>query len=171
MEMPIGSIIIWAGDSAQVPSNWRICNGTSLKKTDYAELYSILGENWIKDEGFHTDFFRIPDLRGVFLRGVNDERNDVFKDPDADNRIRLKSGTTIASDAPGSFQRSEIQHHKHAAPLVIGGGSSGPRLAISIDAQPGEGHSYQGVQSTEETGGSETRPVNAYVHYIIKVKP
>jgi microcystin-dependent protein len=162
MDLPIGSIIIWAGDEQDAPTNWKVCNGKALKKTDYADLYSILGENWVKDEGFNKDFFCIPDLRGVFLRGVNDDRTDSFRDPDVDKRVRLKGDSTIAKDSPGSYQGFDIQAHQHM--LQAGGGSSGPRHVLSVDT------SYSQDVPTSIVGQKETRPVNAYVHYLIKVK-
>lgn len=160
--MPVGAIIIWAGDQSDVPFNWRVCNGKSLKKTDYATLYSVLGENWVTDVGFHTDFFNIPDLRGVFLRGVNDERSDSFRDPDIEQRVKLKGDSTLSKDLPGSYQTCMIQTHAHT--MTSGGGSSGPRSALSIDT-----HAEQ-ERGSSATGGNETRPVNAYVYFIIKVK-
>lgn len=165
--LPVGSVIIWAGDPTDLPLNWKVCNGKALKKTDYADLFSILGTNWDKDEGFHTDFFNIPDLRGVFLRGVNDDRNDPFADPDVAGRVRLKSDATAAKDAAGSFQFSAIGPHQHdyASPFGSGGDSNS---GTGRDAT-----SKEVTKSYTTTGGAlarETRPVNAYVYYIIKVK-
>jgi microcystin-dependent protein len=162
VDLPIGSIIIWAGDEQDVPTSWRVCNGKALKKTDYPDLYSTLGENWVRDEGYNKDFFCIPDLRGVFLRGVNDDRTDGFRDPDVDKRVRLKSDSTIAKDSPGSYQACDIQAHQHN--FVVGGGSSGPRSAVSVDTH------RESEYPTGAAGQNETRPVNAYVHYLIKVK-
>lgn len=166
--LPVGSIIIWAGDQQDLPENWRVCNGKSLKKTDYATLYSVLGEIWIKDEGYSRDFFNIPDLRGVFLRGVNDQRTDNFRDPEVGSRIRLKGDSTLSKDLPGSFQTGSVQSHSHA--LKAGGGSSGPRQALSVDAAVNNNHDLSKPPLTALAGSAETRPVNAYVYFVIKVK-
>lgn len=166
--LPVGSIIIWAGDQQDLPENWRVCNGKSLKKTDYATLYGVLGENWVKDEGYNRDFFNIPDLRGVFLRGVNDQRTDGFRDPETNSRTRLKGDSTLSPDQPGSFQLGSVQNHSHA--LTAGGGSSGPRKAIAIDSSVNDAHDLGKPPYTASTGSAETRPVNAYVYFAIKVK-
>jgi microcystin-dependent protein len=160
--LPIGTIMIWAGDPNALPPTWRVCNGTQLKKTDYAELYGTLGTRWDNDNGYSADFFSIPDLRGVFLRGVNDDRNDGYHDPNVDKRVRLKGDSTISMDSAGSYQKDDLKEHTHN--FMAGGGSSGPRDAVSIDTR----HEYQ--RGTYATGGQETRPVNAYVYYIIKVR-
>ena len=41
--LPVGTVIIWVGDPNDLSSNWEVCNGKQLKKTDYADLYGILG--------------------------------------------------------------------------------------------------------------------------------
>jgi hypothetical protein len=30
--LPIGTILIWAGDPGDLPSTWKVCNGKQLKK-------------------------------------------------------------------------------------------------------------------------------------------
>lgn len=160
--MPVGSIIIWAGDLGDLPTNWRECNGKSLKKADYAELYGTLGELWVKDLGGNTDFFNIPDLRGLFLRGVNGERADDFKDPDWQQRRRQIPTSSASVNAPGSLQKSQFMSHAHF--VASGGGSSGPREALSVDTR------VNGHTETKTSGGNETRPNNAYVYFIIKVR-
>lgn len=160
--LPIGTILIWAGDPGDLPSTWKVCNGKQLKKTDYPDLYGTLGTRWDNDLGYQADFFSIPDLRGVFLRGVNDDRNDEFKDPDVSSRRRLKGDSTVAMDDAGSYQIDNIKAHQHY--FIAGGGSSGPRNAMSKDAN------LEYYQETNLVGGNETRPVNVYIYYIIKVK-
>ena len=51
--MPIGGIIMWSGDLADLPEEWRLCNGDG----------SIKGDS-------------IPDLRGKFITAYNDATCD-----------------------------------------------------------------------------------------------
>ena len=162
--LPIGTVMIWAGDPGDLPASWKVCNGKQLKKTDYAELYGTLGTRWDNDSGYQADFFSLPDLRGVFLRGVNDDRVDGYRDPDVTTRVRLKGNTMVSVDDAGSYQRFEFQSHAHGLNFsaVNAGGAVGP-----------DGNSYQGwgpAPPTSASGGKETRPVNAYVYFVIKVK-
>ncbi|AXI02807.1 phage tail protein [Aquirhabdus parva] len=167
--IPIGAIMMWPGIDNQLPSNWMICDGKSLLKRDYSVLQSRLGKYWNKDSGDSSDYFNLPDLRGVFLRGVNAERADAFRDPDVANRIRVNSDTTNTLNRPGTFQTSANLTHYHG--LIVGGGSNGPREAISIDTHWDAAYNNKfGASHTAEAGGTESRPVNAYVYYIIKVK-
>uniref|UniRef100_UPI0025E539E0 phage tail protein n=1 Tax=uncultured Desulfovibrio sp. TaxID=167968 RepID=UPI0025E539E0 len=61
--IPVGTIISWP--VAQNPAdwqnpdgsyNWLECNGQTISQTAYPELFALLGG-------------RVPDLRGLFLRG------------------------------------------------------------------------------------------------------
>lgn len=45
--MPIGSIIMWATNTA--PSGWLICSGQSISGDEYTELRNVLGTNVVPD--------------------------------------------------------------------------------------------------------------------------
>lgn len=53
---------------ASVPSGWLDCDGTAVSRTTYAALFSVIGEDYGAGDGSTT--FNVPDLRGLFLRGV-----------------------------------------------------------------------------------------------------
>lgn len=55
---PIGSIICYAGSTA--PDGWLFCDGSSLSKTVYADLYSVIGTTY-GESGDHTSFY-LPNL-------------------------------------------------------------------------------------------------------------
>lgn len=62
---PVGSIMIYTGNTA--PHGWKICNGESLHKSAYPGLFGIIGYTY----GGTGDLFKIPDLRGEFVRGFD----------------------------------------------------------------------------------------------------
>lgn len=106
-EIPVGSIMAWAGDPAYLPDNWKVCDGLSMTKNDYRELYNVVAEIWTPDQGVGRDLFKIPDLRGLFLRGVSGDRDDEFTDPNKNNRLTTMGRTQ--SNAVGSFQRQSTK--------------------------------------------------------------
>lgn len=64
---PIGTIIAFSVNS--VPSSeYLVCNGQSVSKTEYSDLYALLGETY--GAGDNSNEFKVPDLRGEFLRGA-----------------------------------------------------------------------------------------------------
>lgn len=55
--VPVGTIISWpVSQNPEDMDNWLECNGQSISRSVYPELYALLGAN-------------VPDLRGLFLRG------------------------------------------------------------------------------------------------------
>src|SRR5690349_18833686 len=73
---PIGSIVAYGGDLAAKPDNWLLCDGTVLRTSAYPELARIIGSRW---GGTTAADFRVPDLMGRFLRGVDSTKG---RDPD-----------------------------------------------------------------------------------------
>ena len=67
---PVGSII-WYMSAATPPSVWLVCDGRLLDSSIgglYFDLFSIIGTTF-NTGGEPAGFFRIPDLRGYFVRG------------------------------------------------------------------------------------------------------
>lgn len=63
--VPVGSIQAYGGMSA--PTNWLICDGSAVSRTDYKELFQIIGVSFGEGDGSTT--FNIPDLRGRIAVG------------------------------------------------------------------------------------------------------
>ncbi len=176
IDMPVGTIIPWSGgDLTILGDHWKVCDGTPLDNSDYKELSQVLGTNWGNDNPPQGKIL-LPNLQGVFLRGVNGVRKEPFNDPDADARLKadgskFPSGQT--GNVVGSFQRDTVVSHDHdindntvkTPDNRVGGFAGNGGATASIN---------QGEKSNPETstsfGGSETRPTNAYVYFIIKVK-
>lgn len=62
--VPAGSIQMWGSDSA--PSNWLLCNGASVLRSEYAALFAIVGTTFGSADGTH---FNVPDFRSKFPFG------------------------------------------------------------------------------------------------------
>jgi len=102
---------------------------------------------------------RTPDLRGLFLRGLNysspnEARADGHQDPDGGQR------------KPGDFQNDALAKHSHQFKWLSVSGSG--------NAEVGGGQGYPRREVTENTaeqegGASETRPRNAAVFYYVKI--
>lgn len=75
--VPAGTIIAFAG--ASTPVGYLPCDGAAVSQTTYAALYAALGSTWDTQRNKSTGsnysspgggLFRVPDLRGTFLRGT-----------------------------------------------------------------------------------------------------
>lgn len=164
---PAGVIVPFAGEVEQIPVGWMLCDGSEISRSEYANLYNAIGVCWGSGDGSTT--FNLPDLRGMFLRGVSgDSGNDV----DASSRIVLNDNGGNTGNHVGSYQGDAIRNITGVAGHTISadyGGAFFPNGG-QYSAQPG----YEGVQkavfdaSLVVPVGSDNRPKNVYVNYIIK---
>ena len=170
---PVGSIMAFAGVNA--PSGWLLCNGSAVSRATYADLFTVIGNAWGNGDGVNT--FNIPDLRGRFLRGVD---AGTGRDPDAATRTATNAGGNTG-DNVGTLEDQQLNAHTHAitdpghfhrsvnSDVVRNTGGYGTGLGTG-----GLGPN-QITMTTNTTGitvnptpGTETRPVNASVNFIIK---
>lgn len=68
--VPVGTIISFAGSVAPA-GGWLVCDGSLYSKTDetYKQLYNVIKETY-NQVGDTENLFRVPDLRGRFIRGT-----------------------------------------------------------------------------------------------------
>jgi microcystin-dependent protein len=163
--MPVGTILPYGGQ--EVPEGWLECNGDMVSRKDYPDLFEAIGTLW--GTGDQEGTFRLPDLRGQFLRGQD---HGAHVDPDIDLR-EVKSGADGANkDVVGSYQGDEIKTHTHNFNFTYVRYVNNAYDPIHV---PPKTH-IQGAQADvndeafeiKEYGGQETRPKNAYVMFIIK---
>lgn len=65
-----GTVSFFGGTTA--PSGWLKANGAAVSRTTYTALFSAIGTTFGAGDGAST--FNLPDLRGEFLRGLDDGR-------------------------------------------------------------------------------------------------
>lgn len=65
--VPTGAIIPFAGSS--IPAGYLLCNGATVSRTTYANLFKVIGTTWGAGDGSTT--FKLPDARGRFPEGAN----------------------------------------------------------------------------------------------------
>jgi microcystin-dependent protein len=191
--VPPGAMIAYAGAAA--PDGWLLCDGTAVSRTQYAALFAAIGTAYGTGDGVGT--FRLPDLRGRFLRGTD---HGAAHDPDAASRTASGTGGS-AGDSVGSFEAAAFASHKHNARATLPGVHTHIEIVVLPGAPAGP---YNGPASTTYTGdaqyvgtagvtdqwlttlttynpgahdhgitddavgGSETRPDNVGVNYIVK---
>ncbi len=181
--VPPGTIVPFAGPKTNIPAGWLYCNGASYAPTGmYSRLYAAIGLSWGSDGGN----FRVPDLRGYFLRGMSD---GTTIDPDKAARTAKYSGGNTG-DAVGSYQADNFGSHNHTGTALESGNhyhaygvrgfltditAAGKEYNNGADGSaddPTQSTRYSGNHthnlSIANNGGNETRPENAYVIFIIK---
>lgn len=122
-----------------------------------ADGYLSANATWYNCVGGTVNGVSVPDLRGVFLRGLD---QGAGKDIDG------------ATRAAGSYQADEFKSHTHVANMEIGAEpTNGGAQSSSAAGSHGQiGVNYKSPELNDHTGGTETRPKNIAVYYYVKVK-
>jgi microcystin-dependent protein len=66
--VPAGVVLHFT--AAIPPKGWLKADGSVVSRTDYAELFAVVGTTFGVGDGSTT--FELPDLRGEFVRGFDD---------------------------------------------------------------------------------------------------
>lgn len=154
--VPIGTIMAYVSSSP--PAGWLVCDGRLLNKTGiYADLYKIIGDTFTSPALPTT--FRIPDLRGEFVRGW---------DGTGSGARGVDPGRVF-----GSSQTESISAHSHSIVEItrtptgfIDDVGDTPQYPIPDIVSPGTTGSL--TTQTSSFGGTETRPRNVALLYCIK---
>ena len=147
--VPPGTVIFAASSTA--PIGFVKANGALLSRTTYSALFAAIGTTYGVGDGSTT--FKIPDLRGEFLRGFDDARG-------------VDSGRSF-----GSAQSQDVQPHTHSIRASITGFTGG-NPAVQYAAGDNNGNSLvTGAGATygvQNSTGTETRPRNVALLACIK---
>ena len=154
---PIGGGFLWYGLPSKIPSNCRVCDNSTLAISSYAKLNENLGGAW----GTSGGNLNIPDLRGRFPRGVD---SGAGNDPDRASRTVANAGGN-SGDAVGSVQSDQNKSHTHTTTYrtVQALNTGGNNLRSTEEQNVGSN------AATAADGGSESRPKNANVYFVIRV--
>ena len=71
--LPIGSMIPF-GSQENIPSNWKICDGSAISRQTYADLFSVIGTSYGAGDGSTT--FNLPDKRGRVSVGLDSSQTE-----------------------------------------------------------------------------------------------
>ena len=63
--IPTGCVQAFAG--ATTPQGWLLCDGSAVSRTDYADLYAVIGDTYGAGDGSTT--FNLPNLTDKFIQG------------------------------------------------------------------------------------------------------
>lgn len=161
---PAGAILAYGGAAA--PTGYLVCDGSAVSRATYAALFTAIGENF--GQGDNSTTFNLPDLRGRFLRGVD---GAAARDPNSGTRTAMNTGGNSGNNV-GSVQTSTYGSHRHGLWGVTAGAAGSQQsllaggtdsISLRVQASPDDVSAAMDL-----SGGSETRPINAYVTYIIK---
>jgi microcystin-dependent protein len=158
LDLPPATVHAFAGTTA--PEGWAMCDGSEVSKTQYAALYAVIGD--IYGTPVDSNNFVLPDLRGEFLRGLDDMGTAAgARGKDVDGTARTVGQTQ--ADAFKSHNHNAGSRVSNAHTIEYGSATgatgTGSNFASGLSKLP----------NTSSTGGTETRPANMAINYIIKL--
>ena len=161
---PIGSILPFGGTTA--PNGFFLCQGQALSRTEYKELFSVIGTSFGSGNGSTT--FNLPDLRGEFLRGAG-----------TNSHSGEGNGGTVGTHQGATKVPSIITRQNNIATAnyndpTANNAVENPDYGTILPTSNGVGIDYnlQGTvySTTLNSIKYTTRPTNTSVNYIIKAK-
>lgn len=180
---PAGTVIAFANGTC--PAGYLAADGAQVSRATYSVLFTAISTAHGTGDGSTT--FHLPDYRGRFLRGVD---GSAGRDPNDTSRTAMNSGGSTG-DAVGSVQDDAFESHTHTQDAhfhelygrsMASGDhfhvNSSPYYASVTGNSEATGSAFATTGGTsvlsstatnQNTGGSETRPMNAYVQYCIKI--
>lgn len=164
--VPTGAIMPFIGTVA--PNGWLLCNGDSFTDdVTTAKLKALLGS------------INTPNLNGMFLRGAGSTSDNLHTGP----LLKAVQQDDLKAHLHGvNLTTSNTGAHSHTTGFGNDdyNGSGGNNLnglenditgpdnrTLSTSSNGNHTHTVNG--DTKSTGGTETRPVNYGVNYIIKI--
>lgn len=176
--VPIGTVVAYAGvlyvgdlmvqsadeirnvqkvqDSVRA-GGWRVCDGSSMIVDENPKLFDALRYAHGRTTVGTKEAFRLPDLRGAFLRAVcrgDGDNPEVGADPDRDTRTGTSAGNT--GNKVGSVQQFKFPAKKMGLSGLI------PGIENYVFQDDPQDHTPFSV--------GEVRPTNVYVYYLIRVR-
>lgn len=161
-----GMIASFAMSSA--PTGWLVCNGAEYAIADYGDLHTAIGTTWGAltngSGGAGSTHFRVPDLRGAFLRGTGSHGSST-----------MANSSSFAGPSVGSFENDQLQDFAIDVPAQATISSANHTNSTALVGSPQGADDlgnplYPPVADGQGTPrvGDETRPFNAGINYCIK---
>lgn len=147
--IPVGSIIPYG--SSVIPETYLLCNGQAVSRTDYPELFAIIGTRFGFGDGSTT--FNVPDYRDKFVLGAGGDVDLAETGGEKEHTL------TIDEIPPHDHNDGKLNEAITA--------NNGGRSAVIVHK------SESGTIPTTKTGGGQAHnnmPPYVGTYYIIKAK-
>jgi len=151
--IPVGATIMWPGAAA--PTDWRLCDGASLLRTDFPALFTAIGVLYGSVDATH---FTLPDFRGRVPVGLG---------PNAlVSALGNNDGVAAADRRPKHRHTPHIQYIQKGGGASVGGGvqnwaGSQDTNAINVPTNAADGGSGVAADSLDA-------PAYQVINYIIR---
>lgn len=184
VSLPSGAVQEFAGSTA--PEGWLMCDGAEISRTTYAALFSVIGTTYGVGDGSTT--FNLPDLRGEFIRGLDNMGTAAgAKGKDSGRALGSQQSHQMPQHDHGGGEHAHMEGNDYQGFGVYGSADASsssnrsaqggvfssnnkPLTSHPVDKNTGldlVGNLIQNAGGTSNS--SETRPENVAMNFIIKL--
>lgn len=142
--LPSGVIQMYG--AAAAPTGWLLCDGTSYLRTDYADLFAVIGTTFGSADGTH---FNVPNFQGVSPTGVGSQNINA----------RAKAGPAL-----GAVREDQGQGHLHGEVRNLGGGAAVGMQGFTTATAANIAATVDTTQGPSTDGANGVPRVGAYTH-------
>lgn len=155
--LSIGSIMPYP--KAIPPENWLICDGSAVSRTDYSELFNVIGVNFGNGDGSTT--FNLPDIKGRTIVGLDTDDTDF-------NTIGK-----VLGEKTHTLTVVEMPTHSHVNQHYVVSDQARNYRSYEKTLETGTTNAYLGTADTNDNGGNQPHnniQPSFVIPYIIKAK-
>lgn len=151
---PIGGVIPFAGQNA--PTGYLMCYGQEVSRTDYSNLFDIIGTTYGEGDGSTT--FNVPDLRDKFPQGASGTNTvGTIKEAGLPNITGSHTTYDYNTNTPNGAFTKTISNPNSSVKII--GDTSTPYVQFTFNAS----------RSSSIYGNSDTvQPPAVCMNYIIR---
>lgn len=154
--LKVGTILEYSGSTA--PTNYMICDGSAISRTEYSQLFAVIGTTYGAGDGSTT--FNIPNFKGKVAVGYDSTQTEF-------DTLGETGGAKTHT-----LSVEEIPSHDHTISHVAVGSNAPGYTAWEENIAGGSGNTFKASAKTNATGGGQAhnnlQPYTV-INYIIKV--
>ena len=156
---PVGTILTTAQPSTiPAPPGYLFCDGALVSISTYQNLYNLIGNTYQHDKPSYANYFYIPDLRQMFIKGSG--LNQTYP------IVAVPKGV-------GDFQEQSVMNHSHNyisanTSETANPTSSGSKTVGSNNYTNNITSKVYDSNHIDITNNGETRPYCMNMNYLIK---
>ncbi|MDH1590531.1 phage tail protein, partial [Stutzerimonas stutzeri] len=149
------------------PTGWLKANGAEVSRTAYAELFAAIGTTYGAGNSFDT--FNLPDLRGEFIRGLDDGRGvDAGRGLGSRQTDQNKAHAHEATATSGGAHSHSVSYQATSYSGAPGAATGNGFTNRSTTTSTGSAGAHTHTVTVENSGGNEARPRNVALLPCIK---
>lgn len=163
----IGEIITSAGTVSPDPVKWLVCDGTSLLRADYPDLFAVIGTVYGAADGSH---FNIPDYQGRTIGGSG-TGSGLTPRAVGDQYGEENHVLTVGELAIHSHNDAGHTHVEGNAAPTVGAAITGVPVPSAVPAVGTTGLGYAAISNTGNDDGHNTiGPRNTALFLIVALQ-